>query len=104
MYRTESGKTCDQTGFGWFVMYGMYRMLQACLELVDGKGGLLSLLTTRSVSRPRRPTRSSYSASSRALLRLGAREGAVHGASERKAMVIATDAFLSPALVEMQNA
>ena len=44
MYRTESDKTCDQTGFGWFVMYRMYRMLQACLELVDGKGGLLSLV------------------------------------------------------------
>ena len=44
MYRTESDKTCDQTGFGWFVMYGMYRMLQACLELVDRKGGFLSLL------------------------------------------------------------
>ena len=44
MYRTESDKTCDQTGFGWFVMYGMYRMLQACLELVDWKGGFLSLL------------------------------------------------------------
>ena len=44
MYRTESDKTYDQTVFGWFVMYRMYRMLQACLELVDGKGGLLSLL------------------------------------------------------------
>ena len=44
MYRTESDKTCDQTGFGWFFMYRMYRMLQACLELVDWKGGLLSLL------------------------------------------------------------
>ena len=44
MYFTESDKTCDQTGFGWFVMYRMYRMLQACLELVDGKGGLMSLL------------------------------------------------------------
>ena len=44
MCSTDFYKTCHQTVFGCFFICRMYRMLQACLELIDGKGGLLSLL------------------------------------------------------------